>query len=170
MNVASTSNAVGSSGGVKLVVFDIVLFVISCVALFMAKAFPAFMLFWITISFGSFVVLLLTVLQYYFSERSLRAAEKRQKENIVPGYCPDYWTKAIDNATGKVICKNGFTGRDKDGNAIGYRFADASVPETLDVENVAKTTNAYKCKAYGSSMQFAAPWMEMKARCESVAY
>ena len=169
-SITSSPNTPAISAGLKLVAFDAFLFVLSCVSLLMAKTFPAFMVFWMTVSFGTFIILLLTIVHFYFSERSERAAENRQKDNIVPGYCPDYWTKAIDDKSGKIICKNGFRSRDLDGKTVSYRFTDPSVPETLDVENVAKTTNAFKCKAYGSSLQFGAPWMEMKARCDSVAY
>lgn len=165
-----TTSSPSASAGLKLVAYDSVLFVLGCVTLLMAKAFPSYMLFWITCSFGFFIVLLLTIMHWYLNERSEREKERRQRDNIVPGYCPDFWTKAIDQATGKVVCRNGFVGKDADGRKVTYKFSDPSVPDTIDIHNVAKTTNAFKCKAYGSSLQFSAPWMEMKARCESVAY
>jgi hypothetical protein len=156
--------------GLKLVGYDALLFVIGCIGLLMAKAFPHFMTFWATVSLGAFIILFLTIMHFYFSERALSKAQKKQKDNIIPGYCPDYWTKVVDPSTGKVVCKNGFSTKTSDGKTMTIRFSDSSVPDKIDIQTVATSTNAYKCNLYGSVIQFPAPWMEMKAKCDGVAF
>ena len=163
-------NNVATWAGLRLVVLDVVLFMIGCISLLAAKTYPAFLPFWVTVSLGTFVVIFITIFQYYYSETRQKEAEKRQKDNIIPGYCPDYWTKAQDPLTGKMICRNGFATRNGDGDVVTYKFTDPSVPETIDIETVSKSTNAYKCKAYATNLQFPAPWMEMKAKCDAVTY
>jgi hypothetical protein len=163
-------NNVTVSAGVRLIILDVVLFIIGCLALLIAKSFPQFMPFWVTLSLGMFIIIFITIFHYYYSEKRIKQAEKQQKDNIVPGYCPDYWTKAQDPISGKLICKNGYSVKNADNQTISYKFSDPSVPESIDMETVNKSTNAFKCKAYATSLQFPAPWMEMKAKCDAVTY
>ena len=165
-----TSNAaVEKWNGTALVVFDAALFVAGCMALYFSRTFPPFAIFWVTVSLGAFVIILTTVLQYWMSERTRSFREKKTNQNIVPGYCPDYWTKAFDDK-GNVVCNNGFSFQDANGETTTYKFSDPKVPATIQLNGIKDSTNANKCATSGSVTNFPAPWMEIKAKCSSVSF
>ena len=152
-----------------LVAYDVMLFFMCVIASRMAKFYPGYAIFWITLALGLFVVLIATMINFVIASNERRKAELRQQGNIVPGYCPDYWTKAFDDKK-NVVCNNGFATKDANGRMITYKFSDPKVRDTVSLAEITKSTNPYKCNTYGNPVLFPAPWLELKAKCEVVSY
>jgi hypothetical protein len=160
-----------NDASVWLAVALVALFAIGCICLALASFFPNYQIFWITISFGVFVILAITSGSYYLVVATKQDEERKQAKNIVPGYCPDYWTKGFD-AKGNVVCKNGFTGTTHEGHNVTYKFIslDKTIPESITLNDISKIGNTAKCNSFGNQIKFPAPWLEMHAKCDSVTY
>jgi hypothetical protein len=156
--------------GAWLLAYDVVLFVVGVTATRMAKFYPGYSIFWITLALGLFIVLIASMVHFVISANEARKREKKQQANIVPGYCPDYWTKTFDEENKNVVCKNGFSHKDKHGRVVTYKFSDPRLQDKINLVEISKASNAYKCNAYGNSIQFPSPWLELKAKCEVVAF
>jgi hypothetical protein len=156
---------------VWLAIVLVTMFVVGCICLALATSFPNFQIFWITISFGVFVTLAITAGSYYLVVATKQDDAQKQSKNIVPGYCPDYWTKGFD-AKGNVVCKNGFRGRMPDGREVAYTFAnlDKPIPASITLNDIGKFNNTSKCNSFGNPIKFPAPWLEMHAKCDTVTY
>lgn len=154
--------------GTWLLAYDIVIFVLAVTAARMAKFFPGYSIFWITLALGLFIVLIASMVHFIITANESRKKETKQQTNIVPGYCPDYWTKAFED--NNVVCKNGFSNKDRHGRIVTYKFTDPKVADKINLGEVSKSTNAYKCNTYGNSIQFPSPWLELKAKCEVVSF
>jgi hypothetical protein len=156
--------------GAWLLGYDVIIFIIGVIATRMAKFYPGYAIFWITLALGLFVVLIASMVHFVISANESRKSELKQQANIVPGYCPDYWTKTFDDPNKNVVCKNGFSNKDSHGRVITYKFSDPKIQDKINLVEVSKATNAYKCNAYGNSIQFPSPWLELKAKCEVVTF
>ena len=154
--------------GTWLLGYDVMLFFLAIAAARLAKFYPGYAIFWITLAVGLFIVLIASMVHFIISANEDRRKEAKQQANIVPGYCPDYWTKTFDNKN--VVCKNGFAHKDLRGRIMSYKFSDPKVPDKINLGDVSKATNAYKCNTYGNSLQFPSPWLELKAKCEVVTF
>jgi hypothetical protein len=173
----TNQNGNGSDGvfttpsNITIGIFMVFLFGFGSLTLIMGSAFPDFQIFWITVSLGVFIVLAISAVSYFFIASQYEDEAKKQAKNIVPGYCPDYWTKGFD-LTGKVVCKNGFTGKTHDGKTITYKFVnpDTKVPEAIALDDLANSTNTHKCNMYSNPIRFAAPWLEMRSKCDLVTF
>jgi hypothetical protein len=112
-----------------------------------------------------------STVSYYFVVETHQEEARKQAQNIVPGYCPDYWTKGFDGK-GDVVCKNGFTGTTNEGQKVTYKFVsdDKPVPESIVLNDITTHTNTNKCNTYGNPINFPTPWLEMRAKCDVVTF
>jgi hypothetical protein len=152
--------------GFQLILFNIVLLVMTMGMMYLALKYSEYKMFYTILGLGLIVVMLASFVQYFFAVRGEKEDARRQQGSIVPSYCPDYWTKSAD-ASGKMVCHNGFSTKNEFGQTVTYRFSDPKVPKTIDLNVITDTTNTNKCFMFGNPIQFPAPWLEMKNKCDA---
>lgn len=153
--------------GIKLVFFNIFLLVACMWMMYLGLYYTKFKMFFTLIALGILVIMLASFVQYFMTVQKERKDERLQQGSIVPSYCPDYWTKAVD-ASGKVMCHNGFATKNEFGQTVKYTFSDPKVPKTIDLNIISDTTNTNKCFLFGNAIQFPSPWLEMKNKCDAI--
>lgn len=149
-----------------LIVFDLMLAAIVCVLFLLIGVYPRLKLFLVTMIIGCVTVILYTLVNLYRKSRAQNALEKKQQLNIIPGQCPDYWTRALTGD--KLICQNRFSTIDEQNKPVTYSFTAKQVPTQIVLNDVANITNPKKCDAYGSPAAFGAPWVEMQQKCQAL--
>lgn len=155
---------------IVLIIFDLVLGGLICLLLLAIGIYPGLKVALATLIAGCIVILFYTFYKLY-QKNALRAKlERKQLQNIVPGQCPDYWTRTI--VGDKLMCKNEFITSDDRGRNAKYTFTGKQVPNLVTLNDVASLDNTKKCDAFGSPMAFGAPWVEMQQKCQTlnVAY
>ena len=153
--------------GIKLIFFNIFLLVVCMCMMYLGLRFTSYKMFYTVLALGILVIMLASFVQYFLTVRKEKEDERVQLGSIVPSYCPDYWTKAAD-ASGKVLCHNGFSTKNEFGQTIKYEFSDPVVPKTIDLNVIGDATNTNKCFLYGNAIQFPSPWLEMKNKCDVI--
>ena len=153
-----------------MIIFNLVLAATICVLLLVINVYPGLKAFFVTLIFACIVVLILGFYRLYRKNRDRSKLERKQLKNIIPGQCPDYWTRSISGD--KLVCKNEFVTTDAMGQPVKYSFTGKQVPSQIVLNDVASLANPKKCDSFGSSLAFGAPWVEMQQKCRvlNVAY
>lgn len=155
---------------IVLIIFDLLLAGLICILLLAIGIYPGLKVAFATLIAGCVVILFYTFYKLYQKNAQRAVLEKKQLYNIVPGQCPDYWTRTI--VGDKLMCKNEFITSDGRGNTTKYSFTGKQVPSLVTLNDVAALDNTKKCDAFGSPVAFGAPWVEMQQKCQTlnVAY
>lgn len=148
--------------GTWTLLFNVGLFVLACVAVFMVNVFPAYKAALITLVVGILFVNIHCIVRYVFYSSYLENLKKKQNQNIIPRLCPDYWTREFKED--KVICKNEFVVSDNKGLPKIISFGSASSPKEYRLEDLEKMNNQQKCLLIHNHK---IPWMDMQTKCET---
>jgi hypothetical protein len=142
--------------GYKTVMYNILIFVIACISLYLVKKKPDYKYFLIILAVGMLFINISSMLRYYWYNKSLKKLEDKQRRNIVPLHCPDYWNKT--HTTEGIKCDNIFINEDET-TIIG----DNSEPYFY-LEDVAMLSNHDKCVKFSGAKM---PWIDMEAKCKA---
>ncbi len=146
--------------GIWLLIYNIILFATACILLYIGvKVMPLYKVFAITFLVGVLLINLHSGFRYYSYERERKKAEEQQRMNIVPGYCPDYWTRKYDGKN--VVCKNEYVGLTNENEPMVYKFAGTQ--QNINLNEVAKMKNEEKCRQYVNPQT---SWLELQSRCQ----
>lgn len=153
-----------------LIIFNLVVSAAICVLLLAINVYPGLKVFFVTTIFALIAILFFGFYRLYRKSRNNAKLEKKQQKNIIPGQCPDYWTRSVMGD--KLVCKNEFITKDVKGKSIKYSFTGKQVPAQIILNDVASLANPKKCDSFGSSLAFGAPWVEMQQKCRvlNIAY
>jgi hypothetical protein len=153
-----------------MIIFNLVLAATICLLLLAINVYPGLKVFFVTTIIACIFVLLLGLYKLYQKGRDRAKLERKQQKNIIPGQCPDYWTRSINGD--KLICKNEFVTMGANNEPVKYSFTGKLVPKTIILNDVASLANAKKCDSFGSALAFGAPWVEMQQKCRvlNIAY
>jgi alpha-galactosidase/6-phospho-beta-glucosidase family protein len=154
-----------NSPGLWLFIFNVVVFLVACLILIIGVKFvPSVRIFSIALLVGVLLVNAHSAFRYWQYDKDKKKQRLQQQLNIVPGHCPDYWTKTIrDN---KVYCKNSFVGLDAKGDPLSYRFGNQKTANEVGLNTIASMKNEEKCRIYGNStVDGAVPWVELQNKC-----
>jgi hypothetical protein len=156
------------SSAVITIMIELVLFGLALLFVQLSKSYDGFIVFNLTLAIGMFILLITTTINYIFNKYQEAKTKRILQENIVTGYCPDYWTKSFDEQN-NVVCKNGFAST-LNGDLVRYTFSDPKVPSSISLNTITNSANTSKCNMYGNDDQFPAPWLEMKVKCDKTVY
>ena len=141
---------------IKSIVFNVLVFALACGLIYMAKTTPEY-----KVGLGVLAALLYLInvrcivqMLLEWSERDKR--KKRQENNIVTGYCPDYWTKGF-NEKNQVVCKPTFYYKGHEGSTK-YIFGE----QDLVLNDFNEMKNNEKCDLL---QRRNIPWIDMKRKC-----
>ena len=153
-----------------LIIFNLVVSAAICVLLLAINVYPGLKVFFVTTIFALIAILFFGFYRLYRKSRNNAKLEKKQQKNIIPGQCPDYWTRSVMGD--KLVCKNEFITKDAKGKSIKYSFTGKQVPKQIILNDIASLANPKKCDSFGSPLAFGAPWVEMQQKCRvlNIAY
>jgi hypothetical protein len=154
------------SKGVYLLIYNLAIFAIACGLLFVIKHKPEYKIGSIIIVVGIVIANISSIINYRMYEAKLKKLRDKQLENIVLGYCPDYWTKKLiqgSDGVNEMVCANEFKVQTEDGEKeITYRFGNAGTTPQVSLEELNGETNVQKCnEAWVNDV----PWVELKNKC-----
>jgi glucan phosphoethanolaminetransferase (alkaline phosphatase superfamily) len=144
------------------ILYNVLLFTIACVCLFLIKRYPQYKFGLILLIVGIFAVMLHCGIRYMLYENYMKSLKKKQNENIIPKICPDYWIKDIKK--GNVKCKNEFTTTD---GGRTYHFGTKNTPKEYELIKWNNLKNQTKCWNLAKDN---VSWMDLKLKCESAGF
>lgn len=159
--------------GVWLLIFNVFVFLIACGLLFAIKNKPDYKVGLIVMIVGILFVNIHSMFRYRWYEQLLKKMKDIQNANIVPSYCPDYWSREDKGNT--TICRNKFTFQADEDQVGTIRFGNAKTPDTYDLNVLSGQDNQHKCwSTVGSvdtnnhtAMSAGTPWLDMQTKCSA---
>lgn len=149
--------------GPGLVIFNIILFIVTCISLYLIKKYPQYKIFLIMLVIGIVIVHLHSMLRWKWYQSYIKKLEAAQYQNIVPSYCPDYWVRST-NATGSK-CVNEFVVRSDDEDQVKvYKLGDKNTQKEFKLEDYTSLTNQVKCSKFASQN---IPWIDVDTKCNA---
>lgn len=144
------------------IIYNAILFVVACALLGLAvPRLPLYKIAITSIALGIIAINVLTMVLFYVNEQQVAAMKKTQQANIVPAYCPDYWTKAT--TTKGVTCQSTYAPPSKQGQKV-YTFGTDQDPKNFDLGALAAMPNNDKCNMITASK---ISWVDMRNKCAS---
>jgi hypothetical protein len=147
--------------GLWTIVFNAFVFVIACALLAKAPAFPLYKMGIVMVAAAMYAINLYCMLLIYTKDQERRQLMKKQKDNIVPSQCPDFWNKSI--TTAGVMCKNEFASN-KGGNPQTVVLGPTTAPKEFNLRTLTALNNQQKCDLVNQS---AVPWVDMHNKCSN---
>jgi hypothetical protein len=151
--------------GYKTVLYNILIFFIACIALYLVKIKPDYKIFLVIVFVGIIFINIHSMMRYYWYSRSKEKEENQQRRNIVPDHCPDYWNK-IHTEDG-IKCENKFIEipdlADED-EIRTIQLGDEKTEPYFYLEAVAKMSNQDKCNKFSTQN---IPWLDLTTKCEA---
>jgi hypothetical protein len=144
-------------------IYIILLFIGACVCLYLTKVKPEYTILLYVVGFGCLLVIFHIILRYIWLREKIKKLQLRQIKNIVPYYCPDYWSKTV-KPKGNSTCRNEFVVQNniENGEVNTYRFGTATTPTEITLQELAKMKNSDKCDKI---QKYRTPWVDMEMRC-----
>lgn len=145
------------------IIYNILLFTIACVSLFMIKRYPQYKFGLILFIIGVFLVMIHCGIRYMLHENYMKSLKRKQDENIIPTLCPDFWQK-VPTKDGKVKCINKFTTPD---GGRSYRFGTNKTPDEYDLVKLNAQKNQTKCWNLAKEN---ISWLDLKMKCDAAGF
>lgn len=160
--------------GVWLLIFNVFVFVVACSLLFVIKHQPDYKIGLIIVIIGLIGINIHSMFRYWSYEKWIKNMKDVQNANIVPAYCPDYWSREDSGDT--VLCRNKFEFKTDDEQVGTIRFGDSKTPDTYDLNTLSGLNNQKKCwntvgsidKVSNPTLSSAGmPWVDMQTKCSA---